>query len=319
MAASRDWQAEFEAWLAPYLARLQRKEQRHWAPRYLQGLIGPGERKSVEPMAARVAPGAAQQLHHFIAVAPWDPTPLDDELVKDADRLVGGAAAVLVIDDTGLPKKGRHSVGVAPQYCGQLGKTANCQVLVSTTLAGREVPVCLGLKLYLPEEWAADQPRRARAGVPDDVGFRPKWQIALDEIDRVIASGAQFGCVLSDAEYGKVPEFRAGLCERARLWAVGIGPKQKVYPADVTLRAPVRSAAQASGAVGGKPEHRQPDGRPAGGGLAQAVLARGNEGGAPGGLCGAARAGGGRSQDRGWPAPARRRRSLAGGRGARRW
>src|SRR5215207_5201946 len=121
------WRAEFEAWLAPFLARLSRAEQRRWAPVYLQGLLGPGERKSVEPMAARVAPGAVQQLHHFISTSPWATEPLEAELVQAANRLLGGQDAVLVIDDTALVKQGRHSVGVARQYCGQLGKKANCQ------------------------------------------------------------------------------------------------------------------------------------------------------------------------------------------------
>ena len=100
------------------------------------------------------------------------------------------------------------------QYCGQLGKRANCQALVSLTLARAEVPVCVGLRLFLPEDWCADAARRAAAGVPEAIGYRPKWQIALDEIDRVLASGARFGCVLADAEYGKAAEFRAGLGER---------------------------------------------------------------------------------------------------------
>ena len=251
---SSDWQAEFDVWLAPYLARLQRAEQRHWAPLYLQGLIGPGERKSIEPIAARVAPGQAQQLHHFVAIAPWDAAALEEELVQAANRLVGGAAAVLVIDDTSLPKKGCHSVGVAHQYCNQLGKQANCQVLVSTTLASGQVPICVGLALYLPEDWAQDPARRARAGVPAEIGFRPKWQIALEELDRVIAAGAQFGWVLSDAEYGKVAEFRAGLSARGRVWAAGIGPTQKVYPADVTLAPPQRKP----GCGGRPPKHPVP-------------------------------------------------------------
>ena len=120
-----DWQIAFEAWLAPFLARLRRAEQRHWAPVYLQGLLGPGERKSIEPMAARVAPGDVQQLHHFISTSSWRCEPLEEELVRAADRLVGGPDAVMVIDDTALVKQGRHSVGVARQYCGQLGKTIN--------------------------------------------------------------------------------------------------------------------------------------------------------------------------------------------------
>ncbi len=233
-----DWQAEFEAWLAPFLARLRRSEQRRWAPIYLQGLLGPGERKSVEPMAARVAPGDVQQLHHFISTSPWTCEPLEEELVHAAERLLGGPEAVLVIDDTALVKQGRHSVGVARQYCGQLGKKANCQALVSLTLARAEVPVCVGLRLYLPRAWAEDAARRARAGVPEAILSRTKWQIALDELDRVRAVGASFGCVLADAEYGKAAEFRHGLSERELTWAVGILPNQKVYPADVAIAPP---------------------------------------------------------------------------------
>jgi SRSO17 transposase len=137
-------------------------------------------------------------------------------------------------------KQGRHSVGVKRQYCGQLGKKANCQALVSLTLALAEVPVGVGLRLFLPEDWCADAGRRAAAGVPEAVGYRPKWRIALDEIDRVLASGARFGCVLADSEYGKAAEFRQGLSERSCPWAVGILPTQKVYPADVRLASPER-------------------------------------------------------------------------------
>ncbi len=236
--AEMSWQAEFGAWLAPFLVRLGRTEQRRWAPVYLQGLLGPGERKSVEPMAARVAPGDVQQLHHFVAASPWATAPLEEELVRQADRLVGGPDAVLVIDDTALVKQGRHSVGVARQYCGQLGKRANCQALVSFTLARHEVPVGVDLRLFLPEAWAGDAARRAKAGVPEAVPARPKWRIALDELDRIRAAGATFGGVLADAEYGKAAAFRRGLSERGLLWAVGILPTQKVYPADVTVAPP---------------------------------------------------------------------------------
>src|ERR671938_1920175 len=187
------WEGKLERWLEPFLARLRRKEQRRWAPVYLKGLILPGERKSVEPMAARIAPGDTQQLHHFVSTSPWATAPLEDELVKAADRLVGGPDAVLVVDDTALVKQGRHSVGVKRQYCGQLGKRANCQSLVSLTLASAEVPVGVGLRLFLPEDWSADVGRRAAAGVPEAVAYRPKWKIALDEIDRVLAAGARFG------------------------------------------------------------------------------------------------------------------------------
>src|SRR3954470_19854611 len=239
-SSGQGWAGELERWLEPFLARLRRQAQRRWAPFYLKGLILPGERKSVEPMAARVAPADTQQLHHFVSTSPWATAPLEDELVKAADRLVGGPDAALVVDDTALVKQGRHSVGVKRQYCGQLGKKANCQALVSLTLARAEVPVGVGLRLFLPEDWCGDAGRRAAAGVPEAVAYRPKWRIALDEIDRVLAAGARFGAVLADAEYGKAAEFRHGLAERGLAYAVGILPTQKVYPADVTLSFPGR-------------------------------------------------------------------------------
>src|SRR5919107_4902528 len=158
--AADGWEAELGRWLEPFLGRWRRKAQRRWAPVYLKGLILPGERKSVEPMAARVAPADVQQLHHFVSTSPWATAPLEDELVRAADRLVGGADAVLVVDDTALVKQGAHSVGVQRQYCGELGKKANCQALVSLILARGEVPVCVGLRLFLPEKWAGDPERR---------------------------------------------------------------------------------------------------------------------------------------------------------------
>src|SRR3954466_2080276 len=234
------WEAELEGWLEPLPGRLRRQARRRRGPFSPQGPLLPGERKSIEPMAARVAPGDVQQLHHFVSTSPWATAPVEEELLRAADRLGGGPGAVLVIDDTALVKQGKHSVGVKRQYCGQLGKRANCQSMVSLTLARAEVPVCVGLRLFLPEDWCGDAGRRAAAGVPEAVGYRPKWQIALDEIDRVLASGARFGCVLADAEYGKAAEFRHGLSERNLPWAVGILPTQKVYPADVTLSYPAR-------------------------------------------------------------------------------
>ena len=135
-------------------------------PLYVSGLIGPGDRKSVQPMAARLSPGDYDQLHHFIADGVWDAAPLESELLVQADRLVGGEDAVLVIDDTALPKKGDRSVGVAAQYASSLGKTANCQTLVSLMLARGEVPVMVALRLFLPESWTSDTARLKRTGVP---------------------------------------------------------------------------------------------------------------------------------------------------------
>ena len=235
-----DWRDELGHWLRPFLDRLGHKARRQMCPLYVAGLIGPGDRKSVQPMAERFAPGDYDQLHHFVSAGVWDAAPLEAELLIQADRVVGGSNAVLVIDDTAVPKKGQHSVGVAPQYASSLGKTANCQTLVSLTLARGEVPVMVALRLFLPENWVNDRRRLERAGVPVEYRTaRTKPEIALAEIDRIIASGARFGCVLADAGYGLSAPFRKGLTARKLAWAVGIPRHLKVYPVGVQLIWPI--------------------------------------------------------------------------------
>jgi SRSO17 transposase len=232
-------EAALDAWLAPFLEVMGRKTRRRWAPLYLHGLLGPDGRKSLQPMAARLGLGGHDQLQHFIASPAWDDAPLRRVLVEKADALIGGPGAVLVVDDTALPKKGQRSVGVARQYCGALGKQANCQVLVSLTLAQGEVPLPLGLRLFLPDEWVKDPDRCAGAGVPEEHRRAlAKTEIALAEIDRVIAAGAGFGRVLADAGYGMGAAFRQGLSARHLTWAVGILKTQNVYPPTVELHWP---------------------------------------------------------------------------------
>jgi len=245
-----DWKEELGRFLEPFLARLGHKARRQMCPLYVSGLIGPGDRKSIQPMAERLALGDYDQLHHFIADGVWDAAPVETELLVQADRLVGGSDAVLVVDDTAIPKKGTHSVGVAPQYCSALGKTANCQTLVSLTLARGEVPVMLALRLFLPESWTSKRARLERAGVPAEYRTaRTKLEMALTEIDRVIAAGVRFGCVLADAGYGMSAAFRQGLTTRKLAWAVGIPWHLKVYPADVQMVWPVAGR--------GRPRQRQ--------------------------------------------------------------
>lgn len=236
MTRIKNWNAELRSWLSPFLDKLGHKARRQMCPLYVAGLIGPGERKSVQPMAERFAPGDYDQLHHFVAASVWDATPLETELLIQADRLVGGNDAVLVIDDTAMPKKGEHSVGVAPQYASALGKTANCQTLVSLTLARAEVPVMVALRLFLPESWTSDRVRLKRAGVPAEYQTaRTKPAIALAEIDRIMAADVRFGCVLADAGYGLSAPFRQALTARNLAWAVGIPRHLKVYPVGVKL------------------------------------------------------------------------------------
>lgn len=234
------WNDELMGWLEPFVEVLGHRTRRRMCPAYVAGLIGPGDRKSVQPMAARNSDVSYDQLHHFIGSGVWKAAPLEAVLLAEADKMVGGEDAWLIIDDTALPKKGCHSVGVAPQYASSLGKTANCQSLVSVTLASREVPVMVGLRLFLSEIWTGDPERMVRARVPKDRQVAlTKPEIAIEEIDRIIASGTRFGCVLADSGYGSSGPFRQALSERGLLWAVGLSRRQNVYPADVALVFPV--------------------------------------------------------------------------------
>src|SRR5271169_6300562 len=255
MAGTRaGWERELQSWLKPFLDHLGHKARRRMCPLYVAGLIGPGDRKSVQPMAERFAPGDYDQLHHFVAAGVWNAVPLETELLVQADKLVGGNDAILVIDDTAIPKKGKYSVGVAAQYASALGKTANCQTLVSLTLARGEVPVTVALRLFLPESWTSDRARLKRVGVPaEHWAERTKPEIALAEIDRMIAARVHFGCVLADAGYGLSAPFRQGLTARGLAWAVGIPRHLKVYPIDVQLIWPITK-------VRGRPrKHHVPD------------------------------------------------------------
>lgn len=236
MAVDADWRPELERWLEPFLVRLGHPSRRTMCPLYIAGLIGPGERKSIQPMAERLELGGYDALHHFVSAGVWDAEPLEAELMAQADRLVGGGDAYLIIDDTALPKKGSASVGAAPQYASALGKNANCQTLVLLTLSSGEVPVPVCLRLFLPESWTADVARLDKAGVPVDQRiYRTKPEIALAGIDRAVATGMCFSCVLADAGYGLSAPFRQGLSNRGLKWAAGIPRHLKVYPAEVEL------------------------------------------------------------------------------------
>jgi SRSO17 transposase len=235
-----DWRGELERWLAPFLVALGHKARARMCPAYVAGLIGIGERKSIQPMALRDGGVGYDQLHHFVGAGVWDAAPLERELARQADAMLGGNEAFLIVDDTALPKKGTHSVGVAPQYASALGKNANCQTLVSLTLARDEVPAMVGLRLFLPESWTGDEPRLTRTGVPEHRRtYRTKPEIAIEEIDRLRAAGVRFGCVLADAGYGLSAPFRQALSDRDLPWAVGIPRTQKVYPTDVAMIFPV--------------------------------------------------------------------------------
>jgi SRSO17 transposase len=202
---------------------------------YVTGLCLPGDRKSIEPMAARVdprhVPARHQSMHHFVANAPWD----DGAVLRVARETVlaalerHGPVAAWIVDDTGIPKKGRHSVGVARQYCGVLGKQDNCQVAVSVSVAHERASVPVAYRLYVPEAWARDRRRRRAAGVPPALKFLPKWQIALEQIAQLTAEGVPTAPVVADAGYGVGTAFRDQLTARGVPYAVGISSETTVW------------------------------------------------------------------------------------------
>ncbi len=211
---------------------------------YCTGLLLPGERKSVEPMAARVAPtdvGAKHQsLHHFVAKAPWEGAGLLASVRSFVLPIMEKTAPIRgwIIDDTGIPKKGKHSVGVARQYCGELGKQDNCQVAVTLSLASDSASLPIALRLYLPETWASDDDRREKAGIPDEIVFQTKPQIALDQIRQALADGVQQGVVLADAGYGNDTAFRNGLSTLGLAYVVGVQGSTAVWAPGTAPLAP---------------------------------------------------------------------------------
>jgi SRSO17 transposase len=202
---------------------------------YCTGLVMPGERKSVEPMAAITAPGRTaaqhQSLLHFVGQAAWS----DDDVLAKVRQMVlpqmtrDGPIEAWIIDDTGIPKKGQHSVGVSHQYCGQLGKQANCQVAVTLSLANHHASLPVAYRLYLPNAWAEDVDRRAKAGVPEGITFKTKPQIALEQIRWACEVGLPGSMALLDAGYGNDSKLRAGITELGKHYVAGIQPQMLVW------------------------------------------------------------------------------------------
>jgi len=218
---------------------IPRKDQRRWGQSYLRGLLLDGKRKSIEPMAARLTKGdpqadadaLEQALQQFVNQSPWDPVPVRQRLAQRMTAAIGPAA--WVIDDTAFPRFGRHSVGVAPQYCGALGKVANCQVGVSIHAVTDAASCPIDWRLFLPPEWDDDLARRRTAHVPAGERHRPKWQLALDMLDELGDWGLVPPVVLADAAYGEVSEFRLGLEQRELGYVVQVPGTLSAYPEEV--------------------------------------------------------------------------------------
>jgi SRSO17 transposase len=226
------------------MGRRERLESLSW---YVTGLLLDGERKSTEPMAARLVDDAKeisamrQRLQECVSISAWSEDVVLERLAAKVQAELPAIEA-LVIDDTGFPKKGEHSVGVQRQYSGTLGRRDNCQVATSLHLAGEQGSACIALRLYLPETWCSDVERRRKAKVPDDVTFLKKWEIALQQIDEALKWGVRRHVVLADAGYGEVTEFREELDTRKLPYLVGIPGEPTVWVPDSDPQIPPKTA-----------------------------------------------------------------------------
>jgi len=233
---SRSGEERFAAYLDEIGAVLGHASRAAAARAYCTGLLLPGARKSVEPMAARIEPGRVQarhqSLHHVVAKAEWDDAAVlaavRREVLPALER--HGPVRYWIIDDTGFPKQGEHSVGVARQYCGQLGKQDNCQVAVSLSVAHDHASLPIAYRLYLPANWAQDPERRLRAGVPEEIVFATKPEIALAQIRQAQEEGVPPGVVLGDAGYGVETAFRAALAEAGLSYVLGVQSSMSLWP-----------------------------------------------------------------------------------------
>ena len=233
--AVEESEARFEAYVEKLTSVIGHKDRGGPLRDYCKGLLVDTDRKSVEPMAAATAPERTapqhQSLLHFVGNAPWS----DAAVLRKVRDLTlpamekHGSIEAWILDDTGYPKKGKHSVGVARQYCGQLGKQDNCQNAVSISAANHHASLPIGYRLYLPKEWADDEARRKKVGVPEDITFKTKPEIALDLVKQALEDGIPRGVILADAGYGAGTAFRDALTALGLPYAMGIGPGASVW------------------------------------------------------------------------------------------
>ncbi|GAA1203624.1 IS701-like element ISBj9 family transposase [Streptomyces hebeiensis] len=231
--------AELAEFVADVFASVPRRDQRAKGDCYLRGLMLDGRRKSIQPMAERLPDGNEQNLQQFVNQSPWDPVPVRRRIAERMVPLVSPDA--WAVDDVSFPKDGRMSVGVGHQYCGALGKQANCQVAVSVHAVSDTASVPLQWRLFLPRQWARDRARRRVTGVPEEVGHREKWRLALDGLDELAGWGLTPPLVVADAGYGQNADFRHALDQRGLRWIVGIRGNVTVQPHDAVPTAPAWS------------------------------------------------------------------------------
>src|ERR1700761_4491180 len=229
-------EARLAAYLDAIVGGLGHARRAASARAYCTGLLLPGERKSIEPMAARLDPAHVQakhqSLHHVVAQADWDDAALlaavRAQVLPAIER--HGPVRYWIVDDSGFPKQGKHSVGVARQYCGQLGKQDSCQVAVSLSVANDHASLPIAYHLFLPEVWARDPARRATAGVPETICFETKTAIALGQLREALAAGVPVGILLGDAAYGDETDFRVGVTDLGLRYMLGVRSGTSAWP-----------------------------------------------------------------------------------------
>jgi len=235
-------QGRLEEFLEDLIEPIGRSERRHWAGVYVQGLLLDGERKSVQPMAGRLAGADEQALNQFLNQSPWAVTEIQQRLAQRMGE-EGHEPVCWMVDETSFPKAGTHSVGAARQYCGALGKIANCQVAVSLHWRQEQLSYPMSWRLYLPKEWCEDSVRRAEAHIPKEVAYQTKTDLALELIDQAMAWDVPRGAVLADSFYGNDFSFRSALREKHLDYAVAVVPTTGVLTEDPS-QVPVRVRAK---------------------------------------------------------------------------
>jgi len=235
MSAPGPQERRFAAYMEGLAKAAEHQDRQTPLKSYTKGLLLPGERKSVEPMAARLDPehvqSMRQSLHHLVAKAPWSDEALLDQVRSSVLPAMEKQCPVVawIIDDTGFPKKGKHSVGVTRQYCGQVGKQENCRVAVSLSVATWNSSLPIAYRLYLPKEWAEDTERREKTEVPEEVVFQTKPEIALEQLKAAVAAKITPGVVLADAAYGINTEFREAVSQLGLQYVVGVQSSMTVW------------------------------------------------------------------------------------------
>ncbi len=229
--------SRLDRFLDDLLQLIGRSERRRWAALYVEGLLSEIDRKNAAGIASRFPDGNVQAVQQLLQSSPWDFAPVRQALARKAVAEMK-PVEVYIIDDTGFPKKGTHSVGVARQYCGVHGKVENCQVAVSLHYANEQASFPINWALYLPESWTSDRQRRRQAGIPPEMTFQRKWELALELIDRSSNNGVTLGVILADASYGSITEFREGLETRRLTYCVGVDGQLTLWRTE-TLRRPI--------------------------------------------------------------------------------